>query len=65
MKTINILCLGLLFSSTLISCDQVLSVAYNYDSGKVFFKPTLAYGPQTFRNTKEGALAYFIGENPN
>jgi hypothetical protein len=45
--------------------NQVLSEAYNYDSGKVFFKPTLAFGPQTFRNTKEGALAYFIGENPN
>lgn len=41
--------------------EQVLSTAYNYDSGKVFFKPTLAYGEQTFRNTKKGALAYFIG----
>lgn len=40
---------------------QVLSEAYNYDNGKVFFKPTLAYGDQTFRNDKEGALAYFIG----
>ncbi len=48
--------------------EQVLSNAYNYDSGKVFFKPTLAYGDQTFRNTKKGALAYFIGgdtEYPN
>lgn len=41
--------------------EQVLSDAYNYDYGKVFFKPTLAYGPQTFRNTKKGALAYFVG----
>ena len=41
--------------------EQVLSEAYNYDSGKVFFKPTLAYGDQTFRNTKKGALSYFIG----
>ncbi len=40
---------------------QVLSDAYNYDNGKVFFKPTLAYGDQTFRNDKNGALAYFIG----
>jgi len=40
---------------------QVLSDAYNYDNGKVFFKPTLAYGDQTFRNDKKGALAYFIG----
>ena len=45
--------------------NQVLSEAYNYDSGKVFFKPTLAYGDQTFRNTKEGALAYFVGGNVN
>lgn len=48
--------------------NQVLSDAYNYDYGKVFFKPTLAYGDQTFRNTKKGALAYFIGgdaEYPN
>lgn len=41
--------------------EQVLSDAYNYDNGKVFFKPTLAYGNQTFRNDKKGALAYFVG----
>jgi hypothetical protein len=41
--------------------EQVLSEAYNYDNGKVFFKPTLAYGNQTFRNDKKGALSYFIG----
>jgi len=41
--------------------NQVLSEAYNYDYGKVFFKPTLAYGDQTFRNDKKGALAYFVG----
>lgn len=48
--------------------EQVLSDAYNYDNGKVFFKPTLAFGDQTFRNTKQGALAYFVGgdsEFPN
>lgn len=44
--------------------EQVLSTAYDYDNGKVFFKPTLAFGPNTFRNTKEGALAYFVGGNP-
>lgn len=41
--------------------NQVLSDAYNYDQGKVFFKPTLAFGDQTFRNDKKGALAYFVG----
>lgn len=45
--------------------EQVLSDAYNYDYGKVFFKPTLAYGEQTFRNDKKGALAYFVGGDPN
>ena len=44
--------------------EQVLSEAYNYDYGKVFFKPTLAFGDQTFRNDKKGALAYFIGGDP-
>ena len=43
--------------------EKVLSDAYNYDNGKVFFKPTLAYGDQTFRNDKKGALAYFIGQD--
>ncbi len=41
--------------------NEVLSTAYNYDNGKVFFKPTLAFGDQTFRNDKKGALAYFVG----
>ncbi len=41
--------------------NKVLSEAYNYDHGKVFFKPTLAHGAQTFRNDKKGALAYFVG----
>lgn len=45
--------------------EKVLSEAYNYDYGKVFFKPTLAFGDQTFRNTKKGALAYFVGGDPD
>lgn len=45
--------------------NQVLSDAYNYDFGKVFFKPTLAFGDQTFRNDKKGALAYFVGGDPD
>lgn len=43
--------------------EMVLTEAYNYDQGKVFFKPTLAHGPQTFRTTKDGALAYFVGSD--
>ncbi len=45
--------------------EQVLDEAYNYNQGKVFFKPTLAYGDKTFRNTKAGALSYFIGGDAN
>lgn len=45
--------------------EQVIDEAYNYGQGKVFFKPTLAYGEKTFRNDKAGALSYFIGGNEN
>lgn len=44
--------------------QQVLDQAYGYQTGQVFFKPTLANGDQTFRPTNEGALAYFVGGNP-
>jgi hypothetical protein len=40
---------------------KVLSSAYDYDTGTVLFKPTLAFGDKTFRMTKPGALAYFVG----
>lgn len=29
----------------------------------MLFKPTLTFGQQTFRPTKEGALSYFVGGN--
>jgi len=45
--------------------EQVLDAAYGYKVVPVLFKPTLASGNQTFRLTNEGALAYFVGENPN
>lgn len=44
--------------------SKVLDEAYNYAEAPVFFKPTLAYGKNTFRPTKEGALAYFVGGDP-
>jgi len=43
----------------------VLDKAYGYNLGPVLFKPTLTRDPQTFRTTKDGALAYFIGHDPN
>jgi hypothetical protein len=43
--------------------DAHLDAIYGYDLGPVLFKPTMASGPQTFRPTKEGALAYFCGHS--
>lgn len=40
---------------------RILDDAYNYAAGPVLFKPTLAHGAQTFRTTRKGALAYFVG----
>ncbi len=37
--------------------------AYGYQGGSVAFKPTFASGTQTFRPTREGAIAYFVGGN--
>lgn len=44
--------------------EQVLDGAYGYGMGPVLFKPTLTVAPQTFRTTREGALAYFVGGDP-
>ena len=43
--------------------NQVIDDLYDYKEGKVFFKPTLASGKNTFRPTHDGALSYFIGGN--
>jgi len=40
---------------------EVLDGAYGYGLGPVAFKPTLASGDTTFRTTRDGALAYFVG----
>lgn len=42
---------------------SVIDGAYGYNLGPVLFKPTLTREPQTFRLTKEGALAYFVGHD--
>lgn len=44
---------------------QLIDDLYDYREGKVFFKPTLSSGKNTFRPTREGALSYFIGGNKN
>lgn len=45
------------------TAGAVLDAAYGYQFGPVLFKPTLTTAPQTFRPTREGALAYFVGGN--
>ncbi|KPF48443.1 hypothetical protein IP87_13945 [beta proteobacterium AAP121] len=41
--------------------ERVIDGAYGYQMGTVLFKPTLTVVPQTFRTTRAGALAYFVG----
>jgi hypothetical protein len=41
--------------------EKVIDSAYGYQMGAVLFKPTLTVAPQTFRTTRDGALAYFVG----
>lgn len=43
------------------TAEAVIDAAYGYQFGPVLFKPTLTVAPQTFRPTKQGALAYFVG----
>lgn len=45
--------------------EDAIDTAYGYTIGPVLFKPTLASAPHTFRITREGALSYFVGGNPD
>lgn len=45
--------------------ERVVDDAYAYALGPVLFKPTMASGDQTFRPTRNGALAYFVGHDPD
>lgn len=47
------------------TASAVLDAAYGYNLGPVLFKPTLTTAPQTFRTTRDGALAYFVGGDRN
>lgn len=44
-----------------VLAGKVIDAAYGYQMGAVLFKPTLTVNPQTFRTTRDGALAYFVG----
>ena len=48
-----------------LAASEVLDSAYGFDLGPVLFKPTLSGGETTFRTTKDGALSYFVGHDPN
>ena len=43
---------------------DVIDAAYGYQFGPVAFKPTWAKGDVTFRDTRSGALSYFVGDDP-
>ncbi len=45
--------------------SRLIDDLYDYENGTVFFKPTMAFGKNSFRETKEGALSYFIAGNSN
>ena len=51
------------FDAAKKTAEAVIDSAYGYSLGPVLFKPTLTVVPQTFRTTREGALAYFVGGN--
>ena len=44
-----------------IVAHKIIDSAYGYQMGAVLFKPKLTVAPQTFRTTRGGALAYFVG----
>ncbi len=46
-----------------VVASRALDTVYGFDLGQVLFKPTLASGEQTFRTTRNGALAYFVGHS--
>ena len=41
--------------------DTFIDEMYDFNGGRVFFRPTLALPPQHFRTTREGCRAYFLG----
>jgi hypothetical protein len=47
------------------AASDLVDALYDYEEGTVFFKPTLAFGKNTFRSTKKGAISYFVGGDPD
>ena len=44
---------------------EVIDAAYGYQFGPVAFKPTWAKDETTFRDTRSGAVSYFVGDDPD
>ena len=44
--------------------EAVIDVTCGFQQGPVAFKPTLASGASTFRNSRQGALEYFVAPDP-
>tara|TARA_B100001057_G_scaffold407972_1_gene422038 strand:+ start:1789 stop:2259 length:471 start_codon:yes stop_codon:yes gene_type:complete len=47
-----------------VVAKKILQDLYAFELGPILFKPTLSGGNQTFRSNLEGALSYFVGNNP-
>jgi hypothetical protein len=47
------------------AATDLVDALYDYAEGTVFFKPTMAFGKNTFRSTRRGAISYFIGGDPD
>ena len=53
------------FKAAKAKAEGVIDAAYAYQYGPVAFKPTYSNGKGTFRDTRAGALAYFVGPDPS
>ena len=47
-----------------IIAKKILQELYAFELGPILFKPPLRGSNQTFRSSLEGALSYFVGNNP-
>jgi hypothetical protein len=47
------------------AASDLVDALYDYAEGTVFFKPTMAFGKNTFRRSKRGAISYFVGGDPD
>ena len=46
------------------AAGDLVDALYDYVEGTVFFKPTQAFGKNTFRSTRQGAISYFVAGDP-